>query len=151
MHLKQIALLFYESQSHFRLVLCPATSCATLAAMPPCMAAVMVNAGRRSYEEQVKRREEQRGKLREALLNKSRQLGKMFREMDENGDGGVDKAEFRKAVPLLGIPMMKSMPMEDIDDLFDDLDVDGSGTISYKELKKLLQEKERGGLLAGCW
>ena len=101
----------------------------------------MVNAGRRSYEEQVKRREEQRGKLREALLNKSRQLGKMFREMDENGDGGVDKAEFRKAVPLLGIPMMKSMPMEDIDDLFDDLDVDGSGTISYKELKKLLLNK----------
>ena len=33
--------------------------------MPPCMAAVMVNAGRRSYEERMA---EQRQKLREALI-----------------------------------------------------------------------------------
>ena len=106
--------------------------------MPPCMAAVMVNAGRRSYEERM---ENQRGKLREALLNNSRKLAIKFKQWDENGDGGVDKAEFRKAVPQMGIPMMANIPAEDIDALFDSLDVDGGGTISYKELKKLLENK----------
>ena len=57
---------------------------------------------------------------------------------DCDGDGLVDKEEFRNAIPKMGIPMMASIPTQDIDDLFDTLDVDGSGAISYKELKKLL-------------
>ena len=80
------------------------------------MAAVMVNAGRRSYEERMV---DQRGKLREALLNNSRKLAHKFKQWDENGDGGVDKMEFRKAVPQMGIPMMVNIPVEDIDALFD--------------------------------
>lgn len=106
--------------------------------MPPCMAAVMVNQGRRSVEERSK---QHKTKLRESLLNNAKKLYVKFREWDIDGDGLVDKEEFRNAIPKMGIPMMASIPTQDIDDLFDTLDVDGSGAISYKELKKLLQNK----------
>ena len=107
--------------------------------MPPCLAAAAVNAGRRAHES--RNIDDQRLKLREALLNNADKLSRKFKEWDEDGDGGVSKDEFRKAVPQMGIPMMLGIPREDIDDLFDALDVDGSGSISYKELKKLLENK----------
>ena len=107
--------------------------------MPPCLAAAAVNAGRRAHE--ARNLDEQRAKLREALLNNADKLSRKFKEWDEDGDGGVSKVEFRKAVPQMGIPMMVGIPPEDIDELFDALDVDGSGSISYKELKKLLENK----------
>ena len=102
------------------------------------MAAVMVNAGRRSYEDRSK---EHKGKLRESLLNNAKKLSSKFREWDIDGDGFVDKDEFRAAIPKMGIPMMAHIPQADIDELFDTLDVDGSGAISYKELKTLLRNK----------
>ena len=135
------------------------------------MAAVMVNAGRRSYEERMA---EQRQKLREALIfnqhapppglgpttsarlhplhatdqanlwlyshagggGHRRKLSALFKEWDENGDGVVDKEEFRRAVPRLGevlnIPMLREIPADDIDALYDSMDPDGDGMISYK-------------------
>ena len=74
--------------------------------MPPCMAAVMVNAGRRSHENRNKD-QDQRGKLRESLLNNAKKLSAKFREWDVDGDGFVDKEEFRSAVPKMGIPACK--------------------------------------------
>ena len=106
--------------------------------MPPCMAAVMVNAGRRGHEDRSKHHA---SKLRESLLNNAKKLFAKFREWDIDGDGLVDKEEFRNAIPKMGIPMMATIPASDIDELFDTLDVDGSGAISYKELKSLLRNK----------
>jgi len=106
--------------------------------MPPCMAAVMVNAGRRGVED---RSGHHKTKLRESLLNNAKKLFVKFREWDIDGDGLVDKEEFRNAIPKMGIPMMAKIAAADIDDLFDTLDIDGSGAISYKELKTLLRNK----------
>ena len=48
----------------------------------------------------------------------------------------VDKEEFRRAVPRLGevlnIPMLREIPADDIDALYDSMDPDGDGMISYK-------------------
>ena len=98
----------------------------------------MVNAGRRGHEDRSKHHA---SKLRESLLNNAKKLFAKFREWDIDGDGLVDKEEFRNAIPKMGIPMMATIPASDIDELFDTLDVDGSGAISYKELKSLLRNK----------
>jgi hypothetical protein len=47
----------------------------------------------------------------------------------------VSKSEWRRALPALGIAVAR----EDADTLFDELDKDGSGEISYEELNKQLR------------
>ena len=39
----------------------------------------------------------------------------LFREWDDDGSGTVSKAEFRKAMPMLGL----SVPSSEMDSLFD--------------------------------
>ena len=56
----------------------------------------------------------------------------LFREWDEDGNGLVDKKEFRKAVAAFGFEANKEV----VDALFDSLDVDGGGTLDYNELNK---------------
>ena len=73
--------------------------------------------------------------LRDILANESVRVVDLFRDWDEDGNGLIDKAEFRKAMPLLGV----SMAAEAADALFDSWDVDGSGEIEYGELNKLLR------------
>ena len=104
--------------------------------MPPCMAAVMVNAGRRGHEDRSK---QHKTKLRESLLNNAKKLFTKFREWDIDGDGMVDKEEFRNAIPKMGIPMMAKIDPSDIDDLFDTLDIDGSGAISIDDFYRFCQ------------
>ncbi|MEC7000337.1 MAG: EF-hand domain-containing protein, partial [Actinomycetota bacterium] len=58
----------------------------------------------------------------------------MFREWDADGNGAVDKKEFRKAIKALGYEAKK----KDIDQLFDDLDDVKDGFIEYGELKQAL-------------
>ena len=53
----------------------------------------------------------------------------LFREWDADKNGQVSKAEFRKAMPLLGF----DAPRREVDALFDSWDPDGSGTIAYAE------------------
>ena len=60
----------------------------------------MVNQGRRSVEERSK---QHKTKLRESLLNNAKKLYVKFREWDIDGDGLVDKEEFRNAIPKMGI------------------------------------------------
>ena len=62
----------------------------------------------------------------------------LFREWDADGNGVVTKAEFRKAMPLLGL---KDVPKKDIDAVFDSFDPDGSGELEMKELEKLLKRR----------
>ena len=74
--------------------------------------------------------------LRNALWETSGRVSELFRTLDKNGDGNVSKAEFAKALPLIGFDGSDTSA---IDALFEELDADGSGTIAYVELEKLLR------------
>lgn len=52
-----------------------------------------------------------------------------------NGDGEVDRDEFRQALKHLGLVF----PVEQVDAVFDSFDGEGKGTISHKEFHKLLK------------
>ena len=60
----------------------------------------------------------------------------IFRDWDENGDGVISKAEFRKAMKALGVEGGR----ETHDELFDSWDVDSSGSIDFKEMDKALRK-----------
>jgi Ca2+-binding EF-hand superfamily protein len=59
-----------------------------------------------------------------------------LRQWDEDHDGLVSRKEFRKAMAVLGLEMTR----EDADGIFDRFDEDGSGQISYAEMKKALKK-----------
>ena len=63
-----------------------------------------------------------------------------FRLMDKNGDGAVTKHEFRAGLGLLGIEESQAS-MEAIDALFDSFDMDGSGELTFNELKTILRHE----------
>ena len=73
--------------------------------------------------------------LRDILAKESVRVVDLFRDWDEDGNGLIDKNEFRRAMPLIGI----TMAADAADALFDSWDVDGSGQIEYSELNKLLR------------
>ena len=73
--------------------------------------------------------------LRNALSEQAVRVIDLFREWDEDGSGAVDKKEFRKAMPMLGL----EVPKKEIDALFDSWDPDGSGSLTLKELDKKLR------------
>ena len=62
---------------------------------------------------------------REASLEEEIKTNAYFLELDRDGDGCIDKKEFRKSIAALGY----DCPKEDIDGLFDTFDEDGGGTI----------------------
>ena len=80
--------------------------------------------------------------LRDALTQQAVRVIDLFREWDEDGDGEVSKAEFRRAMPLLGL----DVPREEIDKLFDEWDPDGSGTIELRELNTFLRRGMADGV-----
>ena len=59
--------------------------------------------------------------------------------MDTNGDGKIAKVEFGKAVRRLNLEPSPSRA--EIDSLFDECDLDGSGTVEYKELQRLVRRR----------
>ena len=80
-------------------------------------------------------------KLSEGILR----LIDVFRLYDTDGDGVVTRGEFKKGMKKLGL---EKAGAEAMNGLFDRLDRDKSGTISYHELKKLASETgaKRGAL-----
>ena len=76
--------------------------------------------------------------LRTLLTENAVRVIDLFREWDDDGNGLVDKKEFRKAVSALGFQASK----EDINAVFDAIDIDGGGTLEYSELNKAFR---RGG------
>ena len=65
----------------------------------------------------------------------------LFREWDVDGNGAIDKKEFRRGVAALGY----DAPRKEVDALFDSMDVDSasgsSGFIEYDEFKKALSAR----------
>ena len=56
--------------------------------------------------------------LRDALSKAAVRVIDLFREWDDDGNGAIDKKEFRKAMPALGFSASK----DEVDGLFDEWD-----------------------------
>lgn len=62
----------------------------------------------------------------------------LFRQWDADESGTVGKAEFRKAMGVLGF----DVPRAEMDRLFDSWDTSGDGAIDFRELNKLLRRRD---------
>ena len=76
-----------------------------------------------------------REQLLEILHANASRLVDLFREWDEDGDGQVSRAEFRRAFAALG----GDVPRGELNAIFDSLDADGSGFVEYDELAAALE------------
>ena len=63
----------------------------------------------------------------------------LFRDWDEDANGLIDKAEFFKGIVALGVDAKR----DEANELFDIFDIDGGGTIEYRELNKLLRQRAK--------
>ena len=75
--------------------------------------------------------------LRAALAQSVSYVQEIFQRWDADGNGMVDASEFRKAIISLGLADV--MPAT-IDQVFRELDDDGSGSVSYRELDRKLRK-----------
>jgi hypothetical protein len=73
--------------------------------------------------------------LRDVLSKQAVRVIELFREMDLDGDGLIDRKEFRRGMTALGLDVPRAM----VDALFDSWDPDGSGSIDQRELNKMLR------------
>ena len=74
--------------------------------------------------------------LQSELTNNLTRVIDLFRIFDRNGDGNVSASEFRAALPLLGYDA-SCLPL--IDQIFQRIDADSSGSITYDELRRSLR------------
>ena len=81
-------------------------------------------------------------KVSKILTQNSVRLIDLFRQWDEDGNGAVDKEEFRKAVLALGY----KVPKRFLYAAFDSLDDSGDGLIQYDELSTALSAHAQKGL-----
>jgi len=68
------------------------------------------------------------------LVKRNIKIGEVVSQWDKDGDGTVDKKEFRQRVLALGV---KADPSE-VDSLFDKLDESGDGELDIEEMKVTL-------------
>ena len=68
--------------------------------------------------------------LREALSKSFTRVIDLFKDWDDDGNGMVNKTEFRRVLPMLGLKVERDVAEQ----LFESFDADGSGEIDYKEL-----------------
>ena len=67
--------------------------------------------------------------LQDALGRRLREMLNLFKEYDVDGNGTIDKSEFRRAVAAIGLEYEDEI----VDIVFDSYDADGSGEMEYKE------------------
>ena len=68
--------------------------------------------------------------LRDALSANFARVIELFKDWDDDGNGTVNKKEFTRVLPMLGLKLDRSAAEE----LFATFDQDGSGEIDYQEL-----------------
>ena len=73
--------------------------------------------------------------LKGVLTQLSVKMIDLFRDWDQDGNGTIDKKEFRLAVAAMGYDASK----EDLDILFDELDTSGDGLLEYSEFKSAVR------------
>ena len=78
--------------------------------------------------------------VRRLLAKNFSRLIDLFRACDEDRDGKVTMREFRAALPLLGLG---AGGRPSIDELFNEFDLDFSGTLDLGELKTVLRYEKR--------
>ena len=76
------------------------------------------------------------GELRRQLIKNGKKVSEVFRRWDQDGDGEVSRSEFRASMHFIGLSNVDDIQ---IDCMFDSLDRDGSGSITFKELNKALR------------
>ena len=81
--------------------------------------------------------------IAEGLANNLSRVIEVFRAWDADNSGTIDKKEFRLGLQQLGLT---EVPREEVDALFDEIDVDRSGEIEYRELAAKLKTKQRAKL-----
>ena len=78
--------------------------------------------------------------IREHLVSGMSRVIDFFRACDENGDGKISRQEFHAAMPKLGIG---ASSVDTIDELYESFDLDGDGTLEYRELHTILRYEAR--------
>lgn len=61
-------------------------------------------------------------------------------QFDRDGSGTIDREEFRSGLRLLDARMMRSKSDEEIDEMFDKLDIDGDGELELHEFEHFVNE-----------
>lgn len=75
--------------------------------------------------------------LRDGLKRSAHRVMEFFRQMDSDGNGEIDRDEFRQALIAMGWEIHDPYLLNDV---FDTMDADGSGTLSARELYKQLRQ-----------
>jgi hypothetical protein len=79
--------------------------------------------------------------VKSLIDTKYKMLGSAFRALDEDGSGTVDRDEFEMAISHFNL----GFPRGKLTELFDEIDADGSGEITYAEFCKKMRSMEAGG------
>ena len=81
------------------------------------------------------------GEMRFALAKEYERIMDIFKACDLNRDGYITKAEFRVALPTLGLSGQGGRAA--IDELFESFDLDGNGQVTFQELNTMLRYEAR--------
>lgn len=75
--------------------------------------------------------------LRAAITANPARVEDLFLTWDTRGDGGMNRAEFRHAVQMLGL----NAPVAEVNLLFKAIDTNSDGTLSYGELRRAIAKR----------
>ena len=86
--------------------------------------------------------------LKKAINENLRRVIDLFRQLDADGSGAVDRMEFRKGIrDALGVNAALH-PDDELDELFESIDTSRDGLIQYRELHHALMHRADGRLLS---